>query len=70
MFSHFFCFKRNENDYKNFERSIFVVYDKFEMIEYLRLTDLHLKKIILFDKHKNALLKKDKKNDSDSGEHY
>ena len=40
------------------------------MIEYLRLTYLHLKKIILFDKHKNELLKKDKKNDSDSGEHY
>ena len=47
MFSHFFCFKRNENDYKNFERSIFVVYDKFEMIEYLRLTDLQKKNHII-----------------------
>ena len=27
----------NENDYKNFDRSIFVVYDKSEMIEYLKL---------------------------------
>ncbi|TDO94936.1 hypothetical protein [Flavobacterium sp. 245] len=27
----------NENDYKDFDRSIFVVYDKTEMIDYLRL---------------------------------
>ena len=27
----------NENDYKDFDRSIFVVYDKSEMIEYLKL---------------------------------
>lgn len=28
---------KNENDLENFDRSIFVVYDKFEMIEYLKL---------------------------------
>jgi hypothetical protein len=27
----------NENDYKDFDRSIFVVYDKSEMIDYLKL---------------------------------
>ncbi|MBF4466444.1 hypothetical protein [Flavobacterium sp. LC2016-12] len=27
----------NENDFKNFDRSIFVVYDKSEMIDYLKL---------------------------------
>ncbi|SHM36369.1 hypothetical protein [Flavobacterium saccharophilum] len=27
----------NENDYKDFDRSIFVVYDKSEMIDYLNL---------------------------------
>ncbi|QOG00566.1 hypothetical protein [Flavobacterium sp. MDT1-60] len=27
----------NENDYKDFDRSIFVVYDKTEMIDYLKL---------------------------------
>jgi hypothetical protein len=28
---------KNENDFENFDRSIFVVYDKSEMIEYLKL---------------------------------
>lgn len=42
----------NEDDYKDFDRSIFVVYDKAEMIDYLRLEKKGSNVLVcLFDKH-------------------
>lgn len=42
---------KDENDYKNFDRSIFVVYNKAEMIDYLKLEKKGSKVLVcLFDK--------------------
>ena len=42
----------NENDYKDFDRSIFVVYDKSEMIDYLKLEKKGSNVLVcLFNKH-------------------